>query len=111
MEKMTKRDYFTRILSYAHEEDKAFIERELELLNRKNSKPAKPTAKQAQNAVMVETIHKGMENGKAYTASDILALFPELHSVQKASALLKQMKDAAKATRVEVKGKAYFYKV
>jgi hypothetical protein len=35
--KMTKRDYFNRILGYAHEEDKEFILHELDLLAKKNS--------------------------------------------------------------------------
>lgn len=111
MEKLTKRDYFTRILSYAREEDKAFLEHELELLDRKNAKPAKPTKKQAENAVMAEAIHGAMEPGKGYTASDIFAMFPELGSVQKASALITQMRKNLTVTREVVKGKAYFYRV
>ena len=114
MEKMTKRDYFNRILAYAHDEDKDFILHELELLAKKNErKSSKPSAKQVANAELVEAIYNAMEFGKTYTIADIQALVPELAdaSSQKVSALVKKMKDSILVSREVVKGKAYFTKV
>ena len=114
MTKMTKKDYFNALRAEVAGKPElvAFIDHEIELLEKKNSvKSHKPTKKQSENAVMIEKIYSAMESGKAYTASDVFAMFPELNSVQKASAMVTAMKNQAKATRVEVKGKAYFYKV
>lgn len=114
MEKMTKRDYFNRILAYAHEEDKEFILHELELLAKKNErKSTKPTAKQAANAELIERIYEAMEGGKSYTVSEVQALVPELAeaSGQKVSALIKKMRDNVLVSREVVKGKAYFTKI
>lgn len=114
MEKMTKRDYFNRILAYAHEEDKEFILHELDLLAKKNErKSSKPSAKQLANATFVEALYEAMEIGKSYTIADLQALVPELAdaSSQKVSALVKRMKDNALVSREVVKGKAYFTKI
>lgn len=114
MEKMTKRDYFNRILAYAHEEDKEFILHELELLAKKNErKSTKPTAKQTANAELIERIYEAMEGGKSYTVSEVQALVPELAeaSGQKVSALIKKMRDNVLVSREVVKGKAYFTKI
>lgn len=114
MEKMTKRDYFNRILGYAHEEDREFILHELELLTKKNErKSTKPTAKQMANAELIERIYEQMEDGKSYTVSEVQALIPELAdaSGQKVSALIKKMRDNVLVSRELVKGKAYFTKI
>lgn len=114
MEKMTKRDYFNRILAYAHEEDKDFILHELDLLAKKNErKSSKPSAKQVANATIIETLYEAMEAGKSYTIADIQALAPELAdaSSQKVSALVKKMRDNVLVSREVVKGKAYFTKI
>ena len=49
--KMTKRDYFTAILSKypLTADEKAFVEHELELLAKKNTSEKKPTAVQVAN--------------------------------------------------------------
>lgn len=114
MEKLTKRDYFNRILSYAHDEDKDFILHELDLLAKKNErKSSKPSAKQLANATLVEALYEAMETGKSYTIAEIQALIPELAdaSSQKISALVKRMKDNLLVIREVVKGKAYFTKI
>ena len=114
MEKMTKRDYFNRILSYAHDEDKDFILHEIDLLTKKNERKSdKLTPKQTANAEFIERIYAEMENGKAYTLSEIQALIPELAgaSSQKVSALVKKMRDNVLVSRELVKGKAYFTKI
>ena len=93
--KMTKREYFTRILSYVHDEDKEFIEHEIALLDKKNS-----------------TERTWMESDKLYAVADITKGVPSLEaegvSGNRVTALLKQLKDAGKVVRTEVKGKAFY---
>ena len=114
MEKLTKRDYFNRILAYAHDEDKPFILHELELLEKKNaSRSAKPTKNQVANASLIEEIYARMEDGKAYTCAEIGALVPALADakIQKVSALVSRMRENLLVSREVVKGKAYFTKL
>ncbi len=110
MEKrMTKRDYFNRILAYAHEEDKAFIEHELELLAKKNSGEKKPTATQKENEAIKVAIVEGLGD-KALTIGEICKTVDackELSS-QKVSALVRQLVLEGKVTREEIKRRAYF---
>lgn len=114
MTKMTKKDYFKILRAEVADKPElvAFIDHEIELLEKKNSvKSDKPTKKQAENAVMVEKIYSAMDSEKGYTASDILEMFPELNTIQKASAMVTAMRKNLMVTREVVKGKAYFYKV
>lgn len=114
MTKMTKKDYFKALRAEVEGKPElvAFIDHEIELLEKKNSAKAnKPTKKQTENAVMIEKIYTAMESGKGYTASDILEMFPELNSVQKASAMVTAMRKNLMVTREITKGKAYFHKV
>ena len=113
MEKMTKRDYFNRILAYAHEEDKEFILHELELLAKKNErKSSKPSAKQLANAELMNVIYNAMEDGKSYTVTELHKAIPELaeFSGNKVSALVRGLRLDGRVVRTEVKGKAYFTK-
>lgn len=108
-DKMTKRDYFNRILAYAKEEDKAFIEHELDLLAKKNSGEKKPTATQKENENIKVAIFEGLK-GKAFTIGEICKTVDackELSS-QKVSALVRQLVLEGKVTREEIKRKAYF---
>ena len=110
--KMTKRDYFTAILSKypLTEDEKAFVEHELELLAKKNSAEKKPTAQQAQNEVIKTAIAEGMTPNRLYTVTEIqkeIGACAEM-SNQRVSALLRQMKDDGIVTRTEDKCKAYF---
>ena len=88
MEKLTKRDYFNRILAYAHEEDKDFLRHEMELLEKKNA-------------------------SRSYTIAEIKALVPELAEAnpQKVSAIVTKMRKEIRVSREMVKGKAYFTKI
>lgn len=112
--KMTKKDYFNAILTnYALTEDeKAFINHEIELLEKKNAADKKPTATQVANKSTQEAIYEGMESGKYYTITELIKAIPELAEMtnQKVSALVKQMIDT-KISRVEDKRKAYFVKI
>ena len=113
MEKLTKRDYFNRILSYAHDEDKDFILHELDLLAKKNErKSSKPSAKQLANAELMNVIYNAMEDGKSYTVTELHKAIPELaeFSGNKVSALVRGLRLDGRVVRTEVKGKAYFTK-
>lgn len=110
--KMTKRDYFNAILSKypLTDAEKAFVEHELELLEKKNSSEKKPTAQQAQNEAIKTAIAEGMTANRLYTVTEIqkeIAECAEL-SNQRVSALLRQMKDDGIVVRTEDKRKAYF---
>lgn len=113
MEKFTKRDYFNRILAYAHDEDKPFILHELELLEKKNaSRSAKPTKNQQANAELMNVIYDAMEDGKSYTVTDIHNAVPALaeFSGNKVSALVRGLRLDGRVIRTEVKGRAFFTK-
>ena len=109
MTKMTKRDYFNRILSYAHEEDKEFILHELDLLAKKNSGERKPTATQEANEGIKETIVEGLGEN-AWTIGEICKGVEACTTLssQKVSALVRQLVLEGKVVRTEVKRKAYF---
>ena len=114
MEKLTKRDYFNRILSYAHEEDKDFLLHELKLLEKKNaSRSSKPSKNQQANAVLMDVIYDAMEDGQSYTVTEISALVPALEgrSINKVSALVTKLRNDVRVSREMVKGKAYFTKI
>ena len=112
--KMTKKDYFEQIKAkYNLSTDEiAFIDHELELLEKKNSADKKPTAQQVANKSVQEAIYEGMESGKLYTITDLIKEIPECADLtnQRVSALVKQMLDT-KIERIEDKRKAYFKKI
>lgn len=107
--KMTKRDYFNRILSYAHDEDKDFILHELDLLAKKNSGERKPTANQKVNEDIKSAIVEGL-GGSKMTIGEICKSVEACNdlSSQKVSALVRQLVIEGKVVREEVKRKAYF---
>ena len=110
--KMTKRDYFNAILSKYDltADEKAFVEHELELLEKKNSSEKKPTAQQVANDNIKFAIAQGMTPNRLYTVTEIqkeISVCAEL-SNQRVSALLRQMKDDGIVIRTEDKRKAYF---
>lgn len=110
--KVTKREMYARILSRLTDADeKAFIEHEMELLAKKNaSKSSKPTATQVANDGIKGEILGAMVPNHLYTVSELMKLVPSLEgtSNQKASALVRQLKDEGRVERVEDKRKAYF---
>lgn len=116
MKKMTKRDYFTALRARVADDAElvAFIDRELELLARKNERKSdKPTAKQAENASLIETIYDNMVAEKAYTVTDLMHEIEALNGlkVQKVTALVTKMRENVLVSREVVKGKAYFTKI
>ena len=110
--KMTKRDYFNTLLTMpdvqANPAVVAFIEHEVELLDRKNSADKKPTAQQVANKGVADAIIAGMERDKLYTVTDLIKTIPACAELtnQRVSAILRGMTDSIE--RVEEKRKAYF---
>ena len=112
--KMTKRDYFTAILSKYNltADEQAFVQHELELLAKKNSAEKKPTAQQVANDGIKTAILDGMEDNRLYTVTELqksVDACAEL-SNQRVSALLRQMVLDGVVVRTEDKRKAYFSK-
>ena len=111
MKKMTKRDYFTAILSKypLTDAEKAFVEHELELLEKKNSAEKKPTAQQIANDGIKTAILAGMTPNRLYTITEIQKEIPECAELsnQRVSALIRQMV-GNEIVRTEDKRKAYF---
>ena len=112
--KITKRDRFNALLNMAEVKANpdmvAFIEHELELLEKKNSSEKKPTAQQVVNDSIKTAIANGMTANRLYTVTEIQKEIPECAELsnQRVSALLRQMKDDGIVTRTEDKRKAYF---
>ena len=109
--KMTKRDYFTNILNKypLTEDEKKFVQNELDLLAKKNSSK-KPTATQVANESIKNAILDGLDEGVKYTITDIMKSVPACADLtnQKVSAIVKQMVECGVITRIEDKRKAYF---
>ena len=114
--KMTKKDYFA-ILRAAYpqtadnyDEVIAFIDHEVDLLNRKNSGEKKPTAQQTANEGIKNAILAGMTPNRLYTITEIQKEIPECAEMsnQKVSALVRQLKDAGLVVKTEDKRKSYF---
>lgn len=113
--KITKRDNYNDLLAIPAVAENAqlvaFIEHEIELLDKKNSADKKPTAQQIANKGVMETIMQVLsENGGLMTVTDVQKSNPALAELsnQRISALLRQLKDENKVERVEDKRKAYF---
>ena len=112
--KMTKRDYYTTLRSIVENTDRedapalmAFIDHEVELLNRKSSKPTE-TKTQKENKTIMETIRDALLTvGKPVTITELQTADARMaqYSNQKISALLRQMPDVEKTIE---KKKAYF---
>lgn len=115
--KMTKKDWFATIRvmvegSGNEREDEilAFIDHEVELLEKKSSKSGQ-TKTQKENVEVVAKIENALrEVGKAVTITELQTASEEMsaYSNQKLSALLKQMVSKGTVVRTEDKKKAYF---
>lgn len=116
--KMTKRDYFNGLLGVLenhkdsienYEEFKAFIEREIELLNKKRSN-SKPTKTQIENEKIKEKILIAFEKIDEPVTITELAKMDGLteYSNQKLSVLCHQLIDEHKVVNTKVKKVSYF---
>jgi len=117
--KLTKRDYFKMLAGVVEnsgadnrEELQAFINHELELLDKKSaSRGTVTTAKQKENEDLKEYIMGILtEINRAVTITELQAEDVKLGELtnQRISAMLKQLKDEGKVVRTELKKKAYF---
>ena len=111
--KMTKREMFEQIKAVAGltDEMKAFIDRELELLAKKNSAEKKPTAQQTANKAVAEAIVDALAENptRLYTITEIIKEVPACADLtnQRVSAIVRGLIDK-EIERVEEKRKAYF---
>lgn len=116
--KMAKRDYFNGLLGVLenhkdsienYEEFKAFIEREIELLNKKRSN-SKPTKTQIENEKIKEKILIAFEKIDEPVTITELAKMDGLteYSNQKLSVLCHQLVDEHKVVNTKVKKVSYF---
>lgn len=112
--KITKRERFNSLLSLSEVQADAglvaFIEHEIELLDKKNSADKKPTAKQSENEVIKDAIVEGMEKNRLYTVTELIKEVAECNELtnQRVSALLRQLKDEGKVVKTIDKRKSYF---
>lgn len=122
VKKVTKKDYFAGLKAIVEKSDAAnkaelvaFIDREVELLTKRNSaRVGKPTKKQLENEQHIETVYNTLVNlGVASTIADIQAADDDLaeFSGQKVSALLKKLVDAERVVKTYEKKKAYYLAV
>lgn len=116
--KMTKRDYFNGLLGVIenhkdnienYEEFKAFIEREIELLNKKRSN-SKPTKTQIENEKIKEKILEVLTDvNEVMTISELMTADGlENYSNQKLSVLCHQLVNEHKVVNTKVKKVSYF---
>lgn len=113
MEKrITKKEYFKMIREIVADNSELveFVDRELELLNRKSSSKSK-TPTQVENDNIMETIKNELARiYKPVTITELQSESEELatYSNQKLSALLKKLVDTKQVTKVIDKKKSYF---
>lgn len=114
--KLTKRDHFNALLAIPTVASNPtlveFIENELDLLSRKNSKPSgKHTEKQEANDVLKQAMLDYLANdGSQHTVTDFIKNVPECAglSQQKITALVRQMVEDGKMEKVIEKRVSYF---
>lgn len=116
--KMTKRDYFNGLLGVIenhkdsienYEEFKAFIEREIELLNKKRSN-SKPTKTQIENEKIKKKILEVLTDvNEVMTISELMTADGlENYANQKLSVLCHQLVNEHKVVNTKVKKVSYF---
>lgn len=114
--KMTKRDYFNilkksyPVTAENYNDVIAFIDHEIELLERKNSAEKKPTATQKANTELKAAILESMVKDRNYTITEMIKEFPALSELtnQKVSAMVRQLVEANLIEKIEDKRKSYF---
>ena len=112
--KITKRERFNSLLSLSEVQADAdlvaFIEHEIELLDKTNSGEKKLTAQQTAHAGSKADLVEGMEENRLYTVTEIIKEVAECNELtnQRASALLRQLKDEGKVVKTVDKRKSSF---
>lgn len=113
--KVTKREMYAQILAKypLTEDERKFVEHEVELLAKKNAsngaKTLTPTQK-ANEEIKTAIVEYITAEGGEYTITDIIKNVEACGDMtnQKVSALVRQLVDALVLVRTEKKGKAYF---
>lgn len=116
MTKTTKRDSFNALLNLAEVKASpdltAFIQHELELLDRKNANRSdKPSALQVENESIKEEILNTLDENQWYTLTAIKSLIPRLansNGTQKVSRLCRDLAKDGKLERDEIKRIVYY---
>lgn len=112
--KSTKRQMFEGLLTLPNltDEQKEFINHELELLAKKNGGEKKPTAQQTANTALKSAIFECMEDNRLYSVTEMIKEFPCCAGLSnpKVSAMVSQMVIDKVLVRTEVKRRAYFSK-
>ena len=114
--KPTKRDRFNALLNIEAVKNDAdlvaFIEHEIELLDKKNTAERKPTAKQVENAGFKADIVTYMEQGVLYTSADLTKSVPALVeagiSANRVTAMLTQLVNDGAVVKTVDKRKSYY---
>ena len=115
--KMTKKEWFAVLASMVEASDMenktealAFINHEVELLEKKSAKSGQ-TKTQKENVEVMEKIKSALgEVGKAVTSTELQAASAEMaeYSNQKLSALLKKSVESGEVVKTTEKKKSYF---
>ena len=110
--KVTKRERFEQIKALVSDNAElvAFIDHEIELLNKKNSRSGKPTKTQVENENIKNTILDTLQTiGKPMTVTQLLAT-DGLNGLsnQRVSALLTQLRKSDKVVRTTEKKVAFY---
>lgn len=114
---MTKKEMFTAIRTVVADnaEMVAFIDREIELLNRKSASPKKPTARQLENENLKTEIFCFLSSADApkcikeiQSGVAVIAEMGDAMSNQRMSHLLKDMVDAKTIVKTYVKKTPYY---
>lgn len=111
-DKKTKKMYFNELKAIVKDNAElvAFLDHEIELVEKKNSSKKTPTKNQVENASIKDNILNAMATDKAYSVSEIIDLLGLNLTNQRVSALLTQLVNDNKIVRSVEKRKAYFTK-
>lgn len=112
--KLTKKEMFAAIIANHNltEEEKAFLNHEIALLEKKAGKDRKPTANQLANVKIKEEIVSILAGVEHMTCTEIAKALQPNHkediSVNKVSALMTQLIESKEVVKTVEKRKSYF---
>lgn len=112
--KVTKRERYAelRALAQGNDELVAFIDHEVELLDKKSASKSKADKEKAElNVSLMSEVAEVLANGKKMTATEVMKASDTLkeYTVQKITSLLKAMVENGTVAKVTEKGKSLFY--
>lgn len=112
MEKLTKKDYFKKIMEVCASDSNivAFCEHEIELLEKKNSSKGQTKVQKENEDIKASIVNALVEIAKPVTITELQASNETMatYSNQKLSALLKQLVDSKEVIKTTEKKKSYF---